>query len=72
MVSCKFSYFSDIWWKVFLWGSACNAVIYGIAMIISIVNLKAHKRARIYLPGLMLVMGLINTFTVLLISCKYI
>ncbi len=60
-----------IWWKVFLWGAACNAVIYGIATIIAAVNLRAHKSARLYFPVLMLVMGLISTFTVLLVSCKY-
>ncbi|VDN99184.1 unnamed protein product [Rodentolepis nana] len=37
-------------------------------MIISIVNLRAHNRARIYFPCLMLIMGLISTFTVLLTS----
>ncbi|EUB63970.1 hypothetical protein EGR_01098 [Echinococcus granulosus] len=58
----------DIWWKVFLWGAACNGVIYGVAMIIAIVNLRAHKLARIYAPVLMLVMGLLSTFTVLLVS----
>lgn len=52
-----------------MWGSACNCVIYGIAMVVSIINLRAHKRARIYLPVLMLVTGLMSTFTVLLLSC---
>lgn len=70
MVGHRFCDLLDIWWKVFLWGAACNGVIYGIAMIIAIVNLRAHKLARIYAPVLMLVMGLLSTFTVLLLSCR--
>lgn len=56
---------------MFLWGAACNAVIYGIATIVALVNLRAHKSARLYFPVLIIVMGVISTFSVLLISCKY-
>ncbi|VDL96469.1 unnamed protein product [Schistocephalus solidus] len=52
-----------------MWAASCNAVIYGIATVIAFVNLRVHKRARVYFPLVIVILGLISTFTVVLITC---
>ncbi|VEL31800.1 unnamed protein product [Protopolystoma xenopodis] len=60
--------FSTIWFKIFLCASISNMAVHGIAMILAFYNLRAHRLARIFAPLFILVMGFLNTITVLLIT----
>ncbi|TPP66179.1 hypothetical protein FGIG_05884 [Fasciola gigantica] len=60
--------YSYILFRIFLWAAVSNLALHLIALLIAFNNLKAHSSARICLPALILVMGILSTLTVLLIT----
>nr|CAX74255.1 hypothetical protein [Schistosoma japonicum] len=63
--SAQFSY---IFLRIFLWAASSNILVHIVAFLIAFYNLSAHKSARICAPIFILVMGVLNTMSFMLIT----